>query len=144
MTRTPLYIVWASMRRRCEDPKNTRFKDYGGRGIKVCDRWKDFANFYADMGDRPPGTSIERINNDLGYFSENCRWATRLEQANNCRSNRVIAFNGQRLTVAEWSRRAGMGPSTIAYRLKLGWSPERAVSEPPDPTAGRFKPKGAA
>lgn len=86
MAKTPEWYAWCGMRQRCENPKNAAWKNYGGRGIKVCERWHVFENFYADMGNRPPGRSLDRVNNDGYYAPGNCRWATRSEQTANRRS----------------------------------------------------------
>jgi len=84
----PLYDTWLNIRRRCNSEENPAYKYYGGRGIKVCDRWNNFENFLSDMGERPSGTSIDRVNNDGNYSPENCRWATKEEQMNNVRKKK--------------------------------------------------------
>lgn len=126
------YRLWLSMRSRCRNPANHSYPDYGGRGIEVCERWDDFANFLADMGPRPsPKHSIERAANDGPYEPGNCRWATKTEQANNTRRNRNLAHAGQVHTIAEWARLTGIPQSAIRQRLRvLGWSVERALTEP--------------
>jgi hypothetical protein len=88
MADTSEYDIWAAMIQRATNPKNARYADYGGRGIGVCERWLEFTNFYADMGPRPDGKSLDRVNNDLGYSPENCRWATWVEQRHNQRPHR--------------------------------------------------------
>jgi hypothetical protein len=115
---SPTYRVWASMKGRCYNKKNVRFKDYGGRGIKVCDRWKNsFKNFYKDMGDKPKNKSIDRINNNGDYSPKNCRWATYKEQSTNKRTNVYIRFNNQNKTVKDWSKFLGINYSTLRNRL---------------------------
>lgn len=107
MSRKLIYSIWRSMRGRCENHKNPEYRFYGGRGIAVCDRWSSFANFYADMGERPDGRSLDRINLDGNYEPTNCRWATRIEQQNNTSRNVPVQFNGQPMTLAEAIRLSG-------------------------------------
>jgi hypothetical protein len=126
----PEHQCWKNMKSRCLNPKDKRFADYGGRGIAVCDRWVDsFDAFMLDMGPRPDGHSIERVDNDKGYCPENCLWADRKTQMNNRSACVYISFCGETLTVAQWSEKLGVKPSTIRVRLKRGWSTERALAE---------------
>lgn len=135
---SPEYVVWACMKRRCLDDRLPAFRNYGGRGIQVCERWADFRNFYADMGPKPsPRHSIDRIDNDGNYEPGNCRWATRGEQCNNRRGNRRITVGDRTMTIAQWSRATGLPPGTLVRRLDLGWSHERAVTAPPRRWADR-------
>ena len=126
--------IWRDMIRRCYDVRRKEYSRYGGRGIYVCQRWREsFSAFVQDMGERPEGQSIERVNNDLGYSADNCRWATPMEQANNMRANRLIEFQGETRTLAEWGRHLGVSADRIKQRLnKLGWSIEKALTMPPD------------
>jgi hypothetical protein len=118
------------MKDRCYNKNNKYYKDYGGRGIKVCDRWLDkergFENFLEDMGVRPIGKSINKINNNGNYEPNNCNWATRKEQSNNTRQNRVFSYNGVTQTIAQWARHLGVPHNTLSYRLD-NWSIERAL-----------------
>lgn len=118
------------MKKRCLNPGHRNFKDYGGRGITVCERWMTFDNFLADMGERPDGLSLDRINNNAGYSSENCRWATLVEQNCNRRNNTWITYAGKTLTVTEWARELGMKKNALIERLRNGWTVERALSTP--------------
>lgn len=132
-SKTPTYIVWQMMIFRCTNKKNNRYKYYAGRGIVVCERWREsFENFIADMGERPEGRySIDRIDNNGNYEPENCRWATTTEQARNQRTNRLITFRGETKTVAEWSVIVGISRRTIGNRIRLGWEAERILTETP-------------
>lgn len=119
------------MRQRCSNPNADHFDRYGGRGIAVCDRWQDFDTFVADVWPSySEGMTLERIDNDGPYAPENCRWASRKEQSQNTSVTRLITYNGETLSMREWSRRLGMGSTTLLFRLRRGWSVERAITEP--------------
>lgn len=124
------YGSWSSMISRCCDKNHPDYGYYGGRGITVCDRWKDFRAFLADMGERPQGLTIERIDNNKGYSPENCVWATRKAQANNTRRNNVIEYRGEAKTLKQWAEHTGIHWATILDRLTRGWSVERALAHP--------------
>lgn len=121
-SRTSLYARWKAMIYRCSDPDDPAFPNYGGRGITVCEPWlTSFEIFAQDMGEPPPGMSLERIDNDKGYDPENCRWATRHEQASNTRHNRWLTYQGETHTLQEWADISGIKLDTIRRRLKLAW-----------------------
>lgn len=127
-TGTPEWRSWNSMLRRCTTPGWSGYVKYGARGITVCERWRaSFEAFLADMGPRPAGTTLDRINNAGNYEPGNCRWATLKTQARNTRSNRRITANGETLTLTEWAERSGVLRETIAHRLKRGMSPSEAL-----------------
>lgn len=131
MSDTPLFRVWATMRNRCKNPKVKGYESYGGRGIKVCERWESFENFMADMGPRPSEAhSIDRINVDGDYEPRNCRWATITDQMSNKRNSRFLSANGETHTMAEWARRLGCNPAAILARLATGMSEAEAVTKP--------------
>jgi hypothetical protein len=122
LSKSTAYRVWKDMRARCRNPNDSDFADYGGRGISVCERWDDFPAFLADMGERPGGTTLDRIDVDGNYEPGNCRWASGKAQANNKRSNLRLELNGQVRTLQEWSDEYGIGRSTVRWRLRQGWS----------------------
>lgn len=130
--RTPEYETWVSAKKRCTNPNSQDFPDYGGRGIKMCDRWlNSFEAFFADMGPRPSSLhSIDRIDGDGDYEPTNCRWATPDVQASNRRSVSRVTFQGQTHTITEWAQILGMGYGSLKSRFDRGWSVERALSEP--------------
>lgn len=132
MSGTPQYRVWRTMWTRCANPNSKSYEHYGARGIKVCERWQSFENFYADMGDKPsPLHSLERIKNDEGYSPENCKWATKAEQVANKRNNRHLTVEGVTLTITEWARRVGCTQVALANRIdEQGMTPEQAVKTP--------------
>src|ERR1700749_3089488 len=126
-----ILVIWRRMRDRCRKPSDRAYSRYGGRGIALCERWHAFENFLADMGERPAGKTLERIDNSLGYSPENCRWATYIEQNNNRRDNRWLTFKGETKTLAQWCRDLGLPQKAIQQRLNAyGWTVERSLGEP--------------
>jgi len=123
------YRIWWGMVYRCDSPNAMQYENYGGRGIKVCARWRIYQNFLDDMGHPSQEQSLDRINNDGDYCPENCRWATRFEQANNTRQNVFISYNGERHSVSEWSRIVGIPTPTINNRYRLGYCPKDCLSK---------------
>jgi hypothetical protein len=117
------------MKGRCGSPSNRNYKGYGGRGIKVCERWGRYENFLADMGRRPsPTHSIERKNNNGDYEPENCVWATKKEQGRNKRNNRWFTHDGETLTLSEWARKRGIKRTTLRMRLDVyRWPFSKAI-----------------
>src|SRR5258706_8263225 len=130
-SRTPTYMCWSDMRQRCLLPSHQDYKNYGGRGITICRRWlTSFANFLADMGEKPKGLSLDRINNNGPYSPKNCRWATPAEQSMNSRNTNFLTFNGQTMCIKEWAGKLGMKANTLSARLYSGWSVKRSLTEP--------------
>ena len=128
---SPEYESWCAMKTRCLNSNCPEYVHYGERGITICDEWLiSFKVFYADMGTRPAGTTLERIDNNGNYCPENCRWATVTEQARNRRSSLYLTYKGESCCLEEWSIRSGIGQSTLSQRLKLGWSVERTLTTP--------------
>ena len=133
MGRSREYKTWNSMVLRCTRTTHAAFSDYGGRGISVCERWSGpngFQNFFADMGRKPTGLTIERRNNDEGYTPANCYWATQREQSNNKRTNVLFTSNGRTSTLAQWASLVGISDNTMRERLKRGWTIDQAIHSP--------------
>lgn len=125
------YHIWLSMKDRCLNQKSANYHNYGGRGIAVCERWRNsFSAFHADMGDAPNGRSLERVNNDGPYSPDNCIWAVKKVQANNTRGNRRITLGGKTKTLAQWSEDSGIDRFAIADRLNRGWKVSDAIRIP--------------
>lgn len=126
-SQSPTYVAWCNMINRCS-PSGMDATHYHGRGIMVCERWKDFANFLFDMGERPTGATLDRIDNDRGYEPGNCRWASWYVQQNNKRSNRVLTIGGERMTMRQAADRFGVNYNTLRSRIYLlGMDAEEAV-----------------
>lgn len=128
MTGTPTMQAWSDMLQRCYNPNSPRFKDYGGRGIFVRDPWLTFDVFFSDMGVKPAGLSLGRIDNDGPYCKENCAWQTRKEQQRNRRDNRILVWKGVRLTATEWAERLNIGISAFRNRLRKNWRIEKIMT----------------
>lgn len=123
------FRIWANIQQRCLNPQCPTWKRYGARGVTVCERWRSFPLFLADMGKCPsPHHSIERKDNNGNYEPDNCVWATIIEQANNRSNNHLLTLDGTTLTIAQWAREKGFSGSKIYARLKLGWTVERALT----------------
>lgn len=128
MTNSPEYKAWNNMLSRCSNSNHPRYKDWGGRNIKVSTDWLKFENFYKDMGKKPTSKhTLERRDNSIGYSKYNCYWATTAEQALNRRSNVHITYNGETMTMKEWANHLGMNPVTISARFRRGYSVEKAL-----------------
>lgn len=135
------YRVWQAMRERCENSNNKSYDRYGGRGISVCDRWQKFENFISDMGLSPtPKHQIDRIDNSAGYYPENCRWVTIIENARNKRSNVLLTWEGRTMCRAEWAEELGICPRLVQSRVaQQGWSEAEALELiPRQKTGNRF------
>lgn len=128
-TNTRVHRIWQAMLNRCRNSNTAQYHNYGGRGIKVCDRWTKFENFYADMGEPPEGHSIERNDNDGNYCPENCCWADRNTQARNKSTNRIIEFNGVSKVLKDWAADLGIDQASLRERLDK-WPLEKALTQP--------------
>lgn len=129
--RTRVYHIWQGMKHRCQNPNFKHFRNYGGKGVKVCERWMSFESFYADMGEPPTNKhTIERRNSNGDYEPENCVWATRKEQARNLSFNRIITFAGRSVPMFQWAEEFGLNPATLRYRFNNGWTVEEAITTP--------------
>ncbi len=133
MFRSREWKTWNSLLQRCENPNSPDYSRYGGRGISICAAWHEFENFYIDMGDRPPGTSLDRINVDEGYCPENCRWASATVQQRNRRDAIIVEWRGERKNIHDWAEQLGLVMSTLKNRLGAGWSVEEAFTTPARP-----------
>lgn len=143
MSGTPAYRRWANIVQRCTNPASPAWANYGGRGIKLCKEWLDFASFYAYVGEPPsPMHTLDRIRNNEGYKPGNVRWATDGEQANNSRRAVKIRHNGKTLSINEWCREIGLAYVTFKTRRRRGWGLKEAATTPPN-KAHRSKTKGA-
>lgn len=132
--RSPEVRAWYHMKSRCNNPNDASYKNYGGRGIYVCERWNgpdDFFNFLTDMGERPsPQHSLDRIDVNGPYSPDNCRWATKVQQQRNTRSNKILEYNGKCQTAVEWAEELTIPINTFYQRLYLNWDTQRIVGTP--------------
>lgn len=126
---TRTYNIWHLMIQRCDNPNSTGYEYYGGRGIGVCDSWRKFINFYSDMGECPTDMTLDRIDSNRGYCKENCRWATRKNQQNNMRNNRILTYEGVSRTLSQWAEVLNISRGTLNHRIVLGWDVERCLTE---------------
>jgi hypothetical protein len=136
---TPTYKIWAGMIKRCTVKSCHAYPYYGGKGIQVCERWRDFSCFLADMGEKPIGMSIDRIDNSKNYFPENCRWILIKHQTKHRTNSLVLEAFGKKQSIDDWSKETGLSYYTIYLRKRRGMSDEIAVSKPYSPLiCGKF------
>jgi hypothetical protein len=134
------YAAWRNLKSRCDNTRNPRYRDYGGRGIGYDRNWASFAGFVADMGLAPAGMSLDRIDNDGPYCKTNCRWATPTQQNRNTRWNRIIEFRGERKSLTAWAEQLGISRDRLRGRLEMGWPLERAMAAGKFDRSGKFVP----
>jgi hypothetical protein len=128
MEGTPTYTVWAGMIQRCHNPNARSYKHYGNRGIKVCDAWRNsFTEFFNDMGAKPDGLSLDRINNDGDYEPSNCRWATGSQQKRNRRTTTFLTYQGKTQSVSDWAESIGLPRKILERRVRDKWPLERIL-----------------
>lgn len=137
---TRVYAVWAAMKKRCCNPTDPNYFRYGGRGITVCERWKEsFADFLADMGEPPPKHVLDRSDNNAGYSPDNCKWVTCKESMRNTRQTRFVEINGEKKCLQDWADLFGLKRGTLVGRLKKGWGIQKALTTPPAPPRDRMR-----
>lgn len=129
MSGTNSYLRWQGMMNRCRNIKDISYKNYGGRGITVCERWTNYSNFISDMGQAPEGCSLDRIDNNGNYEPGNCKWSTVSEQSRNKRSNRIISFQGKSQALIDWAREIGIDQASLRERLDK-WSIQDSLTKP--------------
>lgn len=127
--RSLTHRIWCGMLTRCLNPNHHSYARYGARGITVCERWRSFDAFFSDMGECPPGLTIDRIDNDKGYEPSNCRWAKRSTQVRNTSRTNLITFGGETMCLTDWAKRLGIVNASLRRRLR-SWPLERALTEP--------------
>lgn len=130
LSKAASYCLWKTMQARCKNFKQPSFKYYGKRGITICKRWMKFENFLEDMGERPKGKSLDRIDNNGDYKPKNCRWTTRKKQSNNKRNNIFVSVNGVQIPFEELAEMFDLKKKTLESRLRRGWSLEKALTKP--------------
>lgn len=128
-SRTSTYRCWSDMKQRCSNKTNKHYNDYGGRGIVVCNSWENFEQFLKDMGEKPKGMSLDRIDNDKGYCLDNCRWATPKQQVKNRRNNRVVTYKGETKLLIDWCEEFGKNYDCVRWRLDHDWTVEDSFTK---------------
>ena len=130
LKKLPIYEKWKAMHTRCQSNRLKDKRVYKDRGITVCDEWKDINVFYKDMGSPPKGYQLDRIDNNKGYFKENCRWVTGIENSKNKNNTRYITINGERKCLSDWCQHYQIKLPTVSNRIRTGWTEEKAIITP--------------